>query len=687
MKRVLSLLIWTLCFAMHCMAIPADPRPRSVCQADGSTLVVRQYGDESYHFFATMDGLIVVEDGSRGWYYADCTKAEGMRPSVMMAHNADMRDVEEIRFLNERDASGKTAALQQHITKKWTETYKINNEKRRNRAVQSVLDTQGQYIGKKRGLVVLVEFANLSMVSSTSKQDYDERFNKTDYIHDGHVGSVSDYFRDQSYGKFELAFDVVGPVKLSRNYGYYGTDGTSGSGNDLHADEMVREACCLADPYVNFRDYDWNHDGEADQVYVIYAGYGQATGGASNTIWPHESQLMFYKDGTVELDGTVVNTYACSNELYGEEGELYMGIGTACHEFSHCLGLPDTYDTDYSGAFGMGDWGIMNGGSYNGPNGRAEVPCGYTAFERWYVGWLDMKDILISQRITDLSDLEKHPVAYRLCSENNPMEYYVFENRQGTKWFSYVGTLHGPHGMLVTHIDYDAQAWRDNVVNPTPFAQRMTIIPADGNYMRSDSGLQGDLFPGANEVTVLNNTSHYNAGGKLNHENADGTFTMNASISEIEESDGNISFSAVLNRDLATPLALSATWTGDGRLRFRWSRAVGAQHYDVQALRIDSCMPFKTESYEFFGLTTNFCDLDMTVYHSLLLRVRSRRGSLYSDWSNVVEAESVPESLLQVTTKEKTDIYYNIKGQQSPPGQAKGIIISSTNKKKYFPIH
>lgn len=689
MKRILIILIWTLCSAIQIMAIPADSKPQSVVQADGTTLTIRLHGDETYHFFATIDDQVVVQDGKGTWYYANYSEIGEIQPSSMMAHNIGMRDSEEMKFLNEREKNGITAVIRQHISRKWTEMCSINNMKRMNRVAQRLFDSPGQYKGKKHGLVILVEFANLNMASSNSRQEYERRFNEKGYTQDGHVGSVSDYFRDQSYGAFEISFDIVGPVKMSRNYGYYGTDGAGNRGHDQHADEMIREACCLADPYVNFKDYDWNNDGEVDQVYIIYAGYGQATGGPSNSIWPHESQLMYYKDGTIKLDGTTINTYACSNELYGDNRERYMGIGTACHEFSHCLGLPDTYDTDYSGAFGMSYWGVMNSGSYSGPNGRGEVPCGYTAFERWYVGWLEMKDITFSQWIKNLPDLERFPIAYRLRSENTYDEYYILENRQGTKWFSYVDQKKGLHGMLITHIDYDESAWHRNEVNISPSRQRMTIIPADGNYDQSTIGLVNDLFPGSNEVTFVNNTSHYECGGKLNNPNADGTFTMNTTISEIEENkeDGTISLCVVLNRDLAIPKAYDAIWYPGKGIHFQWGHSFGAVTYDVQVLKVISNNPLQTERQEITGIRDEYYDFDISDYRNLLLRVRSRRGSICSEWSNIVTAEALPEGILHTNIVDNTDInYYNIKGQLVQKGSIHGIVIKNLNKSKYIQI-
>lgn len=66
----------------------------------------------------------------------------------------------------------------------------------------------------------------------------------------------------------------------------------------------------------------------------------------------------------LQFDGVKVDTYACSSELNGLN--KLDGIGTFCHEFSHCLDLPDLYDTSYTGWFGLGEFDLMDSGSYNG---------------------------------------------------------------------------------------------------------------------------------------------------------------------------------------------------------------------------------------------------------------------------------------------------------------------------------
>lgn len=57
-------------------------------------------------------------------------------------------------------------------------------------------------------------------------------------------------------------------------------------------------------------------------------------------------------------EGIYINTYACSSELNPDKE--CDGIGTVCHEFSHCLGFADMYDTTYSGGYGMDDWDLLH---------------------------------------------------------------------------------------------------------------------------------------------------------------------------------------------------------------------------------------------------------------------------------------------------------------------------------------
>ena len=323
----------------------------------------------------------------------------------------------------------------------------------------------------------------------------------------GFKGSVKDYFLAQSNGQFELDFDVVGPYTLSQNMAYYGAHSKDGL-QDVKPGHMILEACQMADKDVNYKDYDWDGDGEVDQVFVIYAGFGEADGGSEDTIWPHESQLSTWVSKPYETkDGVSVNTYACGNEnTYDMLGRSRInGIGTICHEFSHCLGYPDLYDTNYSN-FGMGSFDLMCSGSYNG---ESFCPPNYSAYEKWVAGWIKptILDKPASVKGMQAQDV-KYGQAFVVYNDNNKNEYYLIENRQQN-----VGIwdkLLPASGMMITHVDYDENIWEWNNVNTIvnysnqygpEYAyrdndhQRLTIFHADNEEGSSADSQAGDLYP------------------------------------------------------------------------------------------------------------------------------------------------------------------------------------------------
>ncbi len=679
--RAIVLLFISLLPMLNVFAVPADGVPRNVVQTDGTILTLRQCGDEHYHYMITNDGLVVQENVKGGYYYA-IFHAGRLLTSSVLAHNPDERKRSEQLYVGKRLEQRLDADILDSLKTYHGYAMQSANERRLKQTIsRRSLGEPTQYIGEKKGLVILVEFPNLSMKSQTANADHLRMFNEVGYSDYNHVGSVHDYFFDQSYGKFDLTFDVIGPITVKNNYGYYGSDALSGS-NDMNVREMIKEACILADELVDFRNYDWDNDGIVDQVFIIYAGYGQATGGPSNTIWPHESVLL----EDLALDGVKIHQYACSNELYkaGVGGQdMLMGIGTACHEFSHCLGLPDLYDTDYSGAYGMGYWSLMNSGSYSGPNGIGEVPCGYTAFERWFTGWLDFKELNTSQKVESIPCLEKAPVAYKLVNEASPKEFYTIENRQADKWYSYVAKYKGMHGLLIAHIDYDENAWKSNRVNPTLRHQRMSPIVADNSYTITPEGLFGDLFPGMLNVTELTNTSHIDYGGKLYNKNTDDSYNINKSILNIlENEDGSISFDVVFNEEIPTPNALEASDVSHDSFKARWiCNNDNAENYTIELEIIKSIKPFIFETKLIENVTQTEYHVENIVAHSCNYRVRSNREGLSSEWSNqIVVTLKKTNGIENVTTSRKEPfVVYSLDGIKANKTLT-GIIIKDNKK-------
>ncbi len=381
-----------------------------------------------------------------------------------------------------------------------------------------------------RGLIILVNFKDKSFKTpiDTIKNMIDgENFTrdyKYSYSYDGqtyteHItcqGSARQYFHDQSWGQYNPIFDVAGPVTLSQNLSYYGKN-DSYYNQDMNADKMIDEACKLADSQfdVDFTQYDNNNDGFVDFVYVIYAGYGEADGGPANTIWPHNSVLIYQGQGIkCIVDGKQVNNYACSNEIQ-YTGEVYNGIGTFCHEFSHVLGLPDLYITEETGTTHktLGDWDILDYGPYNNDG---NTPPSYSAYERFFCGWITPRILKEPENVT-LHPLNESGEALLICSSDahnldgtspNPTDFYLAENRVRQGWDSY---LPG-RGMLLTHIRYSNSKWTNNTVNNNSNTMGVDLVEADGkapsyDYNNPNNGYSGkakDAFPaGSKQWTEL----------------------------------------------------------------------------------------------------------------------------------------------------------------------------------------
>ena len=229
---------------------------------------------------------------------------------------------------------------------------------------------------------------------------------------------------------------------------YYG--GNDEQGQDKHPEEAVYEACLLLNDEIDFSKYDNSGDDTVDLVFMYYAGYGEADGGDEDTIWPHQWELT--SGGlNLDLDGKKVDRYACSNELQatGPLQDTMVGIGTACHEFGHAMGLPDFYDTDYETnglAAGPFDFSLMAGGSYNN-NGR--TPPYFNIEERILLGWLDDSALTEITAAGNYTLASVHENKAYMTPTDLDGEYFVYECRDDSGWDAYLPS----HGMLVYHVD------------------------------------------------------------------------------------------------------------------------------------------------------------------------------------------------------------------------------------------
>ena len=262
MKRYFVVLIWMLT-SISMLAVPAKHgQTRTITLADGTTVNARLVGDEHGHFW-------LADNGN--------------------AYQA----IDENDYFVEVDAE----AVKQHAQARRSA---VNARRVQRLQRRRALGEMGSYIGEKKCLIILVNFSNVSFNPSNDSALYVRIANEPDFHERNFVGSMYDYFYAQSEGKFQLTFDVVGPVTMPKSQSYYGSN--DAQGNDKHPAEMVHKAVELVkDSIADWKQYDWDDDGYIDQVYVVYAGKGEADGGAATTIWPHAWDLWSSGAGMVSV--------------------------------------------------------------------------------------------------------------------------------------------------------------------------------------------------------------------------------------------------------------------------------------------------------------------------------------------------------------------------------------------------
>lgn len=491
------LLIVFLFPAINIIAVPATPFPIKITQPDGSEITIRLHGDEYFNYKTTLDGYALIPDDSGILTYAKIDSKGKLKSTFIRANNINKRSVNEIKLIQ---------TLKPNID--FRTLYQSGRALRSSKSISGTTFLKSYPLtGSPKSLVILVNFSDLSFVTANPKTSFTNLLNQKGYSANGGTGSAKDYFHDSSTGIFNPEFDVVGPFTLPNTMAYYGANDASGS--DTNPQQMVIDACTLAAASgVDFSQYDTDNNGIVDNVFIYYAGYNEAEGGPKNSIWPHRWTLADY---STKFNGVSVYNYACTSELRSNSGANMCGVGTFCHEFGHVLGLPDYYVTSGTDHHTLSEWNIMDYGPYLN-NGR--TPPAYSAWDRFYLNWLTPTELKVGGNY-QLDTLSTSNKAYFITQNGDfnmsstnptPAEFFSLENRQNVGWDTY---LPG-HGMLITHIFYNASTWESNTVNNDPNAMGVDIVEADGIALTEstsiDPTLSGDPYPGTSHVTSYNPT-------------------------------------------------------------------------------------------------------------------------------------------------------------------------------------
>lgn len=512
MKRIV-LLFQLLVAVGLAYAGPADPNIiKTITLPDGDTKSVRLLGDENFHYWEATNESVC-------YYYS--TEAK----KLLSASKAKMKLI---------------AQNKQHNESKRLKSY----------------DPQ-TLTGIRNVLVILVEFPDIHL-SDNAVSHYNGVFNTDDfplgedlvinrtYYQQVNYGSVRNYFLDQSNNKLDLHFDIAGPVTLPKNHDYYAPVTNPATGGLIYPKfgELLSYACNAVNSEVDFSKYDWDKDGETEQIVIVFAGLAQELGGDASNIWCHQGIVS-----PISLDNKKIKAYSCVSEkrtvnyAWDEKNKSWKtkdadnGIGTICHEFSHGLGLPDFYgvNTSTKHDYGTSYWDVMGNGVHNNVG---YTPAGYTTQDKMMLGWSSPIELKKSTKVSDIKALSDGGNGYIIKNEGHEDEYYLLEYRRQTGWDR---NLKG-HGLLVMHVDYDSVLFKNIAPNQTSSQnphERCAIVPADNNITESNDGYAGDTYP-FNSNNSLDDRS--TPSFSLYHPNVDKSYEMKKSLANIEENNGLMSF-------------------------------------------------------------------------------------------------------------------------------------------------
>ncbi|MGG6439592.1 immune inhibitor A domain-containing protein [Saccharococcus caldoxylosilyticus] len=235
---------------------------------------------------------------------------------------------------------------------------------------------------------------------------YDMIFGDKDGYYEGPNGekfiSVKKYYEQQSGGSYAIEGAVAGWYKAKYPAKYYGGNVPDPDGSDANARALVKEALAAAakDPSIDLRQFDQEDrydldgdgnyrepDGLIDHLMIVHSSVGEEAGGGQlggDAIWSHRWNL----GGVFRIPDTSADVPYWSGQLAAYDYTIEPADGAAgvfAHEYGHDLGLPDEYDTQYSG---LGEpiayWSIMSSGSWAGKIPGTE-PTGFSAWAKEFL--------------------------------------------------------------------------------------------------------------------------------------------------------------------------------------------------------------------------------------------------------------------------------------------------------------
>ncbi|MFH0778243.1 MAG: M6 family metalloprotease domain-containing protein [Candidatus Eisenbacteria bacterium] len=397
-----------------------------------------------------------------------------------------------------------------------------------------------------RVLALLLDFSDFSFIH---ERTFVER----------HLFFLTQYFSQVSGGRLEVEVFVPDTIfTLPRPMVFYGRDDNIG----LRLVQFARDAVEIADSLIDFAQY--------DGVMLVHAGQGQEAdvlGNSPELLWsaflgPYE--FAYYLpdslgDSGVPTNDTLpggepkyINMAIVAPEDQSQDGYFFSPLGVYVHEFGHFLGLPDLYDTEPSGnadSQGIGNWGLMGTGLWNGNGFSPAEPC---AWSKAVLGWKPVHVISASEACTLSFSSGANPQGAVALIPTGGREYFLLENRlkdpNGNELFDfddangngsldvYTDSYEGAEfdfflpdtsgegsGLLIWHVDeQQIEAWMPyNMVNADKYHKGVDLEEADGmedldepgrileNYGSADDSFREGNNQSFTPFTVPNSNGSY----------------------------------------------------------------------------------------------------------------------------------------------------------------------------------
>jgi hypothetical protein len=272
-------------------ARPAPPGVETVQNNNGSSVSVRYFGDEHYHYAETTDGYLVAIDSAGNYVYVN----ENGSLSGVVAKNAVDRTEKEKSFLNGLDQE---AAHQNHKELKGgrfpkdsslTQGKPVPLLKTSNQGGTSVMLKRPQTdlswtVGEHWFPVLLIGTTDKPHGDSLEFYNY---LNMPGYNVNNNVGSLRDYFLFVSDSLFSPHFDVY-PIDIDAPLTSFGM------GNDYREGKLVAaglEELGKRSDFLKNVDKYCSGDKYIDGFIFLYPGMEKDALAQSENFWSHQYQM------------------------------------------------------------------------------------------------------------------------------------------------------------------------------------------------------------------------------------------------------------------------------------------------------------------------------------------------------------------------------------------------------------